>query len=86
MIEVCKIMTVMEKVCRIWIFLLSSEQELGAISSIMFYIANSPSNIAYTMSSVLTIGRQADNKQKNVAFQIMQYQTDKVLAKVFCEY
>lgn len=78
-------MTVMEKLCSVWIFLLSFEQELGAINYILFYIANSPPNIAYTMSSVLTVGRQDDNKQKKVAFQTTQYQTDKVFAKVCYE-
>lgn len=53
---------------------------------VMFYITNSPSNIAYTMSSVLTTGKQADNKQKEVFFQTTQYQADKVLDKDFGEY
>ena len=61
---------------------LSSEQELGTINFLMFYIKTSPSNIAYTMSSLLTNGKQADNKQKDVALQTMQYQADKVLAKI----
>jgi len=38
------------------------------------------------MSSLLIVGKQADNKQKEVALQTKQYQADKVLAKVCCEY
>lgn len=78
-------MTDMEKLCRIWIFL-SSEQELGAVNFVMFYVKNSPSNIVYTMSSLLTTGKQADNKQEEVTLQTMQNQADKVLAKVCYEY
>lgn len=38
------------------------------------------------MSSLLTTGKQADNKQEEVTLQTTQNQADKVLAKVCCEY
>lgn len=47
----------------------------------MFYIVNSP-NVAYTVSSLITVWNQAVNKQKEGFLQTMQHQA-KTLPKLF---